>query len=64
MPNGILIEHRRFVSNSRNTAMATKDLILITGGSGYLGSYCIEALNQGYCVRTTRRSLRRKDDVK
>lgn len=45
--------------------MATKELVLVTGGSGYLGSYCIlEALKQGYKVRTTVRSLKRANDVR
>lgn len=40
-------------------------LVLITGGSGFLGSHClVAALNAGYRVRTTVRSLKRSDDVR
>lgn len=41
------------------------ELVLVTGGTGYIASYCIlELLNAGYRVRTTLRSLRREDDVR
>lgn len=44
--------------------MAT-DLVLVTGGTGFLGSHCIaETLKAGYAVRTTVRSKRREDDVR
>ena len=44
--------------------MASKESVLVTGGSGYIGIYCIiHALRQGYHVRTTVRSLKRKDQV-
>ena len=39
--------------------------VLVTGGSGFLGSHCIlAALREGYQVRTTVRSLKRADDVR
>ena len=39
--------------------------ILVTGGSGYLGSWCTLALlNAGYSVRTTVRDLSREDQVR
>ena len=39
-------------------------LVLVTGGSGFLGAHCILAsLNAGYRVRTTIRSLGKKDAV-
>jgi nucleoside-diphosphate-sugar epimerase len=42
-----------------------KQLVLVTGGSGYIGSYCIVKLLQaGYRVRTTVRSLKRAADVR
>lgn len=49
---------------SRLGSMASQ-LILVTGGSGYVGGYCVlQALQQGYRVRTTVRSLQRADDVR
>ena len=37
----------------------------MTGGSGYIGSYCIiKCLNSGYRVRTTIRSLKREQEVR
>src|SRR3954452_16190840 len=39
--------------------------VLVTGGSGYLGGWCvIELLRQGYTVRTTVRSLSREPQVR
>ncbi|MGI5214001.1 SDR family oxidoreductase [Plantactinospora sp. CA-290183] len=41
------------------------DLVLVTGGSGFVGAHCIlRLLQQGYRVRTTVRSLRREPDVR
>lgn len=38
--------------------------VLVTGGSGFVGSYCIlQLLEQGYQVRTTLRSLAKKQQV-
>ena len=40
------------------------ELVLVTGGSGFLGAHCIlELLKAGYRVRTTVRSARREADV-
>lgn len=45
--------------------MASKELVLVTGGSGFVGSHCIvAALREGYNVRTTVRSLKKADDVR
>lgn len=45
--------------------MATKELVLVTGGSGFVGSHCaLLLLQRGYRVRTTVRSLRRADEVR
>jgi dihydroflavonol-4-reductase len=39
--------------------------VLVTGGSGYLGSWCaIELLRRGYVVRTTVRDLAREPEVR
>ncbi|MDP9076500.1 MAG: aldehyde reductase [Bacteroidota bacterium] len=45
--------------------MANKnELVLVTGGTGFVGIHCIlQLLNQGYTVRTTLRSLTRKQEV-
>ncbi len=41
------------------------ELVLVTGGSGFIGAHCIlQLLNAGYRVRTTVRSLRREADVR
>ena len=43
----------------------SQHLVLITGGSGFIGAYCIiAALRDGYRVRTTVRSLDRADIVR
>lgn len=42
-----------------------KETVLVTGGSGFIASYCIIALlNNGYKVRASLRSLNRVADVK
>lgn len=41
------------------------ETVLVTGGTGFLGSHCIaKALSAGYHVRTTVRSRRREADVR
>ena len=41
------------------------ELVLVTGGSGFIGSHCIlQLLAAGYRVRTTVRSLKREGDVR
>ncbi|MEZ5996889.1 MAG: aldehyde reductase [Hyphomonadaceae bacterium] len=41
------------------------ELVLVTGGSGFIGAHCIlQLLEQGYRVRTTVRSLAREADVR
>jgi nucleoside-diphosphate-sugar epimerase len=45
--------------------MQEEKLVLVTGGSGFVGSYCIIALlNKGYQVRTTVRSLEKVSGLK
>jgi dihydroflavonol-4-reductase len=42
-----------------------EDLVLVTGGSGFVGAHCIDQLlRAGYRVRTTVRSLKREADVR
>jgi nucleoside-diphosphate-sugar epimerase len=41
------------------------ELVLVTGGSGFVAAHCIlQLLNAGFRVRTTVRSLKRTDDVR
>jgi nucleoside-diphosphate-sugar epimerase len=41
------------------------ELVLVTGGSGFIGAHCIvQLLNAGYAVRTTVRNLKRSDEVR
>jgi nucleoside-diphosphate-sugar epimerase len=41
------------------------ELVLVTGGSGFIGAHCIlQLLNAGYRVRTTVRSLNREPEVR
>lgn len=46
-------------------AEAEQKTVLVTGGSGFLGSWCVvELLRQGYRVRTTVRDLAREPEVR
>jgi dihydroflavonol-4-reductase len=41
------------------------DTVLVTGGTGFLGGWCVaQLLQHGYDVRTTVRGLKREDDVR
>jgi nucleoside-diphosphate-sugar epimerase len=43
----------------------SNELVLVTGGSGFIGAHCIlQLLDAGYRVRTTVRSLTREADVR
>jgi nucleoside-diphosphate-sugar epimerase len=45
--------------------MSERGTVLVTGGSGYIGSWCvIGLLQQGYTVRTTVRDPRREGEVR
>jgi dihydroflavonol-4-reductase len=45
--------------------MTEQGTVLVTGGSGYIGSWCVvELLRRGYTVRTTVRDLRREGEVR
>jgi nucleoside-diphosphate-sugar epimerase len=40
-------------------------IVLVTGGSGFVGIHCVlQLLKQGYIVKTTLRSMNRQDEVK
>jgi len=44
---------------------ASKPLVLVTGGSGYIAAFCIaRLLDEGYTVRTTLRSLSREAETR
>jgi len=44
---------------------STRDLVLVTGGSGFLAGYCIaQLLNDGWSVRTTVRSIAKSKAVR
>ncbi|MBB6271780.1 dihydroflavonol-4-reductase [Pedobacter cryoconitis] len=44
--------------------LAKQQTVLVTGGTGFIGLYCIlQLLKEGYTVKTTLRSLTRKDEV-
>ena len=41
------------------------DTVLVTGGSGYIGGWCVaQLLQQGHTVRATVRDLKREDEVR
>ena len=43
----------------------TGETVLVTGGSGFLGGWCIiDLLNRGYRVRTTVRNIAREQEVR
>ena len=43
----------------------SQELVLVTGGTGFIAQHCILALlSQGYQVRTTVRSLAREAEVR
>ena len=42
----------------------TNKTVLVTGGTGFVGSHCIlQLLQKGYKVKTTLRNISRKDEV-
>jgi len=50
---------------SKNDFLPGERLVLVTGGSGFIGSRCIiQLLQEGYRVRTTVRSLNREAEVR
>src|ERR1044072_7932016 len=56
---------RSYLRDRMEGSGAQTKTVLVTGGSGYLGSWCvIELLRRGYNVRTTVRDLAREPDVR
>jgi nucleoside-diphosphate-sugar epimerase len=52
-------------NTAHNNEVAAMSTILVTGGSGFIGSHCIlQLLAAGHQVRTTVRSLKREGDVR
>ncbi|GAB4034401.1 SDR family oxidoreductase [Spirosoma gilvum] len=46
------------------TTTDKQEIVLVTGGTGFVGVHCIlQLLQKGYHVKTTVRSLKRKDEV-
>ncbi len=44
--------------------MGNSEIVLVTGGTGYVGSHCVlQLLQKGYNVKTTLRSMKRKNEV-
>lgn len=44
--------------------MKTSETVLVTGGTGFVGMYCLlQLLQKGYAVKTTLRSLSKKEEV-
>ena len=53
------------VVEARVKTMTDTNVVLVTGGSGYVASFCIgQLLNEGWTVRTTVRNLSREAEVR
>ncbi len=51
-------------SSISDTLSKKGDMVLVTGGSGFIGTHCIlQLLEKGYRVRTTIRNINRADEV-
>jgi len=53
------------MATSTNTLKSPRDLVVVTGGSGYIAGYCIaQLLSDGWRVRTTVRKIIRAEEVR
>jgi dihydroflavonol-4-reductase len=60
-----LVGHNRSIDCGVSHSGGCMSKVLVTGGSGFIGSYCIvQVLDAGHSVRTTVRDLKRERDVR